>query len=106
MSGTKHDSGKLRWDLLPWDAAEEVVKILTFGAKKYDDRNWEKGISYSRLFAALQRHLTAWFQYRIERDTESGLHHLAHAACCLMFLLALSIRQRNDLDDRPEISEV
>lgn len=88
--GTKNDTGKLRWDLVPPEF-EEVVKILTFGANKYADRNWEKGISYGRLFAAAMRHL--WAFARGEKlDDESGLPHLAHACCDIMFLLTYERR--------------
>ncbi|HKE56465.1 MAG TPA: dATP/dGTP diphosphohydrolase domain-containing protein [Pyrinomonadaceae bacterium] len=48
--GVKKDLGKLRWSLLPWDALEEVVKVLMFGASKYADRNWEKGMDWDRVF--------------------------------------------------------
>ena len=38
--GLKLDFDKLRWDLLPIECVEEIVRVLTFGAKKYDDNNW------------------------------------------------------------------
>lgn len=104
--GIKHDTKKAPYDLLPWDAIEEVVKVLQFGAEKYAARNWEKGISYSRLFAAAQRHLTAFFQNGKDTDPETNLHTLAHAACEVLFMLALSMRAERagvntSLDDRP-----
>lgn len=100
MSGTKHDSGKSPWHLLPFDAVGDIVKVLEFGSRKYAERNWEKGIAYSRVFAAAQRHLTSWWQGE-DKDPESGLSHLAHASCCTLFLLAFVARKRTDLDDRP-----
>lgn len=86
-SGVKHDSEKLRLDLLPWDALEPVARVLQFGAKKYDDDNWRKVPDQRRrYFAAALRHLSAW--KRGEKiDPESGLPHLAHAACCVLFLI-------------------
>ena len=99
--GKKKDEGKLPWDLLPYDAVEAVVDVLKFGQAKYDARNWEKGIKQGRLFAAAQRHLTAWFQKGQDEDPESGLSHLAHAACTVLFMLAFVKRNRYDLDDRP-----
>lgn len=102
--GIKNDDGKLPWDLLPWDAVQEVVKILLFGMKKYDARNWEKGFKYSRLYAALQRHLVAWFQFGEDTDPESGYSHLAHAGCCVLFLLAFIVRGTGE-DDRPRTLE-
>lgn len=102
LRGIKHDGDKPRWDLLPYDAVEQIVEVLTIGAKKYSDRNWEEGLKYSRCFAALQRHLTAWFQKREELDDETKTHHLANAACELLFLLSYEIRSTNiNLDDRP-----
>jgi hypothetical protein len=98
--GVKHDAGKLRWDLLPWGAVGLVVEIVTFGAAKYGDRNWENGIQYSRVFAATQRHLTAWWQGE-DLDPESGKSHIAHVACNVLFLLTFVGQNRKELDDRP-----
>jgi hypothetical protein len=100
MSGTKHDTGKDPWHLAPWDAFREVVRVLAFGATKYAPRNWENGIAYSRLYSAALRHLTAWHEGE-DRDPETGISHLAHASCCVLFMLAFTIRGRVDVDDRP-----
>jgi hypothetical protein len=84
--GRKFDGGKLEYGLLPPLALEEVVKVLTFGAQKYDRDNWQVvPESKRRYFDALQRHVWAWKQGE-KMDPESGIHHLAHAMCCLMFL--------------------
>jgi len=92
QTGRKFDSGKLDYTLIPWDGLEEVVKVLEFGAKKYDRDNWRyvEGAEKRYLAAAL-RHLVA---YQIEQptDEETGISHLAHAGCCLLFLLALEKR--------------
>ncbi len=87
MEGVKYDGGKDRWDLLPWEEVRSVVRVLTLGAEKYDDDNWKKvANSRNRYFAAAQRHITAWWDG--ERwDQESGIHHLAHAICCLLFAM-------------------
>jgi hypothetical protein len=84
--GRKFDGGKLMYGLLPPLALEETVKVLTFGAQKYEPDNWQfVPDSKRRYFDALQRHLWAWKQSE-QIDQESGLPHLAHAMCCLMFL--------------------
>ena len=84
--GRKFDGGKLEYGLLPPYALKETVKVLTFGAQKYERDNWQKvPDSKRRYFDALQRHLWAWKEGE-EVDPESGIHHLAHAMCCLMFL--------------------
>ena len=97
--GIKFDDEKIRWDLLPWDALEEVAKVMTFGAKKYGDRNWEKGIAYGRLIRAAIGHITDWAMRR-DVDSETGLSHLAHAGCCVLFLLAYILRGVGE-DNRP-----
>lgn len=92
--GLKLDAGKPRWDLLPFRALDEVAKVLEFGARKYAPDNWRKvdGWRWRYLGAAL-RHLAA-FGTGERLDRESGLHHLAHAACCVLFLLELDDDQR------------
>lgn len=97
--GLKNDAGKLPYELVPTDAEREVVRVLAFGAKKYAPRGWEVGMGYSRLYGALRRHLTAWFEGE-DTDPESGLPHLAHAACGTLFLLAYQLRGVGQ-DDRP-----
>jgi hypothetical protein len=85
QGGIKHDDGKLPIELLAFDVLEEVAKVLQFGAKKYAPNNWRAGFVYSRLFGALLRHLFAWWRGQ-DTDPETGLSHLAHAGCCLLFL--------------------
>lgn len=101
MSGTKLDEGKLPWYLIPWDALIEIVKVLLFGASKYEERNWEKGINYDRLFAGVIRHLISWWNGETY-DPETGLNHLAHACCGILFLLTYSIRGMYSFDNRPK----
>jgi hypothetical protein len=98
--GIKLDQEKLRYDLVPAYPLEQIVKVLTFGAKKYTDRNWELGMNWTRVFAALMRHSWAWFKGE-DVDKETGISHIAHAACCCMFLLEYT-RTKKELDDRPK----
>lgn len=86
MSGVKYDQNKLRFDLVPPFAFENFVKVLGMGARKYSDRNWEKGMDWSRLIASLKRHIHA-FETGEDYDPESGLLHMAHVATNAMFLL-------------------
>lgn len=84
--GRKFDGGKLEYGLLPPLALEAIVEVLTFGAQKYDRDNWQVvPESKRRYYDALNRHIWAWKRGE-QYDPESGLHHLAHAMCCLMFL--------------------
>lgn len=98
--GVKFDQDKeVRWDLMPWDALEEIAKVLNAGSKKYGDRNWEKGMAYGRLIRATIGHVTDWARRR-DVDSETGLSHLAHAGCCILFLLAYVLRNIGE-DNRP-----
>ena len=102
MGGIKHDGGKNRLDLLPIAALMEVGKVYSFGCSKYEDRNWEKGIKYSRLFGALLRHLWGW--WRGERnDPETKLHHLTSVVWCGLGLLHYELYHElyAPFDDRP-----
>lgn len=96
--GKKYDADKTRLELLPFSALEEVGKVMTFGAKKYGDYNWAAGMAWGRLIGAAFRHL---FKYATgeDKDEETGLPHLAHASCCVLFLLEYSLHNRGE-DDR------
>lgn len=101
--GWKADQGKTDWALLPPDALQEVAEVFTRGAEKYGPRNWEKGLSYGRVFSACMRHLWSFWMGE-ENDPEWGKHHLAHAACCVLFLLTYQLRKKYDnFDDRVKL---
>ena len=98
--GRKDDAAKDPWHLAPWDAFRAIGCVLRFGAGKYSPRNWENGMAWSRPFAALQRHLTAWWEGD-KCDPETGYSHLWHAGCCIVFLIAYEMRKVGT-DDRPQ----
>ena len=104
---SKFDGGKVMLELLPWEALIEIAKVLTFGAGKYGAHNWRgTGLSYSRLLGAALRHLSAWAMGE-DRDKETGLSHLAHAGCCILFLLSytlLSGAMADERDDRVKVA--
>lgn len=113
QEGRKDDADKARVDLFPGDAMLAISDILTLGAKKYADRNWEKGMRWGRVFAACMRHMWAWWQGKGptnesfvfgELDDETGRSHLWHAGCCIVFLIAYEMRKVGE-DDRPTADE-
>jgi hypothetical protein len=89
----KHDAGKPRFSLLPIGAVRSVVKVLEFGAAKYAPDAWQ-GVpdARRRYYDAAMRHLDAYWSGERD-DSESGLPHLAHAACCVLFLLWFSDKE-------------
>ncbi len=85
-AGRKDDQGKNRLDLIEPEFIEGVGKVLTFGAEKYEENNWQKvDNAENRYYAAAMRHLLAWRKGE-KIDPESGLNHLDHVACNIMFL--------------------
>jgi hypothetical protein len=111
ITGTalKFDDGKLDWSLLPWDTLEEIIKVLQFGAGKYSPWNWAEGdgFKYNRLFNSSMRHFIAWFWRREDKDPETGLSHIAHLGCNVLFLLHYILngsRFKNN-DNRPTVPQ-
>jgi hypothetical protein len=100
QQGVKYDEDKLQWSLLPFRALKEVVAVLGFGAKKYAPDNWQRVPDAStRYVDAAFRHLTDW-QLKERLDGETRKSHLAHAICCLLFLLWFEQEEREDASPR------
>jgi hypothetical protein len=101
--GQKFDGEKPRWVLLPWAQVEEVVKVLTFGAKKYAPNNWQKvEDGESRYLSACFRHTTAILRGE-KIDPETGLSHYAHAICSLLFAFWHS-NQEEKQNEKPSVN--
>lgn len=101
VEGVKHDAGKNRLELLAPEFVEGVGSVMTFGAGKYSAGNWAKGMKWTRPFGAALRHLYAWARGE-KADPETGLSHLYHAACCIMFLAVYEERGIGE-DDRKDV---
>lgn len=99
--GRKDDQAKVRIDLMPPEAVEAISAVLTFGARKYGDRNWENGMAWGRVFGALMRHMWAWWRGE-KSDPETGMSHLWHAGCCIAFLIAYEARGAGTDDRRKD----
>jgi uncharacterized HAD superfamily protein len=99
--GLRYNKGKLKYELLEPYAIEQLVKVFTKGAEKYDDNNWLKGMSWTSLVGCAERHLSAFKQgkdFDIDPNcpdcqkgtckSHTGLLHLAHAAWNIMALIS------------------
>lgn len=99
--GLRYNKGKRRYDLLPPDSLAVLADVLTVGAEKYAERNWEAGMPYKDALGSLERHLQDW-KAGEDNDKESGLSHLAHVMCNAMFLLTWQLRNLGE-DDRVKV---
>ena len=98
----RYDTGKADWSLMPFEAVEEINKVLEFGANKYSAHNWKtgEGFKYTRVLNSLLRHVFAFMRGE-DNDPESGLSHMAHAGCNVLFILYyLKHKARYVNDDR------
>lgn len=96
--GLRKDEGKPRTDLIPTDALLELSKLYAVGATKYADRNWERGMPFSKVYGPLTRHLFKWWMGE-NIDSESGLSHMTHVAWNAIALMTYEIRHIG-IDDR------
>ena len=96
----KYDDGKPSYDLIPPEPLDGLARLFGLGAKKYDDRNWEKGMGWSRVFAAMMRHAWKWFRGNTY-DNQDGQHHLLSVIWCAMVLYSYEVRGIG-ADDRPK----
>lgn len=104
----KADSGKPDWSLVPFEALEGMVRVLEFGANKYSRNNWSSngGFSYRRVITACIRHMFAYLRGE-DNDPESGLSHIYHAQCNLLFLaMYLTNKEQFNKDDRERRAHV
>lgn len=89
--GLKYDDNKLQYSLIPPFSLAEMVKCLTFGAKKYAPENWKKvSNAKKRYLDATMRHIELFRQGEVY-DKESAAHHLACAMTNLAFYLEFEV---------------
>ena len=92
--GRKFDQDKADWTLMPWRALKIVCRVLAKGALKYAPNNWKyvEGRDKRYRAAALRHVIDDCIAFQEEDevgllDPETQIEHLAHAVCCLLFLL-------------------
>lgn len=97
-SGDRYNQGKLRWSMLDFEALEDVVRVLEFGASKYERGNWRLGLKHTEIIDSLMRHLHE-IMIGNDTDNETGLPHIAHIMCNAMFL-SYMMKHKPEFDDR------
>ena len=102
MAGKKDSmtAPKTKFCLIPWEWSYGLASLLTLGANKYGDRNWEEGIPYSEIYSALNRHLGLWWSGETH-DKVDGQHHLLSVAWCALVMFSYQARGMDRWDDRP-----
>lgn len=80
----RYNSGKPKWSLVHFPSLEPLVKVLEFGAKKYEAYNWMKPMDKEAILESLMRHLISLFGGE-EFDKESELPHIGHILANAMF---------------------
>ncbi len=98
QQGIKHDTGKPDFTYVSYELLEQIAVVREFGAKKYSRNNWKKGFKVTRSLAACLRHIFLFLNGETN-DSESGLSHLGHAACCIEHAV-FDMKNHPENDDR------
>ena len=101
-SGARYNDDKPDLSLIPLCTLEDEARVWMYGAKKYAAHNWLKGegLSYRRIISALLRHIFVFVKGE-DKDPETGLCHMAHAAVNCLFLVEYCLTNKGQ-DDRKE----
>ena len=94
----RYNEGKPQWSLVDFESLVPMVRVLEYGADKYDAHNWKKGFPYTKLMESMLRHCFAYLEGE-DKDPESGLDHVGHILCNAMFL-AYNHKHHPQFDDR------
>ena len=90
---------------LPLEGLAAGAAALEYGAMKYADRNWEKGLPWQQMIDSLKRHIDD-FERKNDYDngpTGSGLHHVCVIMAGALMLSSSVIRGIGEDDRMPEL---
>lgn len=99
----RHNKGKLQWGLVDFESLTPMVRVLEFGAKKYEPNNWKKGLNTVELTECLLRHTFAYLNGE-DNDPESGQSHIGHIMCNAMFIMYMHAN-KPEFDNRSKKQE-
>ena len=97
-SALRYNEGKAKWGLVHYQSLIPMIKVLEFGAKKYEEWNWMKPMNKREILVSMQRHLAALFDGE-EIDPESGISHMGHIQCNALFYNYQKNREDNERQD-------
>ena len=100
QAALRYNEGKVAWHNIPFFLLEGVMRVGTYGAKKYAAFNYLKGMSLNKVLDSAKRHLAAFESpFEDDNDAESGESHLDHAAWNLLFASYI-MKYKSKFDDR------
>lgn len=109
--GLRYNAGKTLMELIPPEWEYALADVTTQGSKKYEKRNWERGMDWSIMVGCMKRHLTKFLvgerydgdEFDKEAGT-TGCHHLAMVAWNALALMSYDLRDvgNNDLPELPK----
>ena len=103
-SGALHECiGVPYFRQLPLEGLAAGAAALEYGATKYADRNWEKGLPWQQMIDSLKRHIDD-FERRKDYDdgpTGSGLPHICMIMAGALMLSSSVIRGVGEDDRMP-----
>lgn len=88
-------AGKGRYDLITPFGIMRLAKWYELGSKKYEDRNWEKGMPFSRYIDSAKRHIDKYIMGMTDED------HLAAAVWNLLAIIHHEELGQTEFDDMP-----
>lgn len=94
----RYNDNKLKWSLVDFKSLEDMVRVLEFGCKKYDEFNWQKGLTTKSICESMLRHLFSYLNGE-DKDEESGISHIGHIQCNTMFL-SYMMNNKPEMDNR------
>ena len=83
-SALRYNTGKPKWSLVHMRSLVPMIRVLEYGAEKYEPFNWQKPTERNTLIDSMQRHMAALIDGE-EFDQESGLTHIGHIMANALF---------------------
>lgn len=97
--GLRFNAGKNLMELVPPEWEWALADVTTQGSKKYEARNWERGMDWSNMVGCMKRHIAKFLagerydgpEFNLEKGT-TGCHHLAMVAWNALALMSYDLR--------------
>ncbi|NIN65440.1 MAG: hypothetical protein GTO63_12235 [Anaerolineae bacterium] len=101
----RKNKGKNRLALMSFPALWELARVYTMGAKKYEARAWEQGMSYTETLDSALRHIWLFAMGHTADEDPPHCHPLAHAIWNLVALLHYELNESGCYDQFKDLSE-